>query len=135
MATADTSQLGSSIQSLLSAMASGNTQAAQEAIREFNLTYTNNVAQQYGQNFGVGQPAPAGAPTLAAGQETGQIGYLPGLSGTNVDQSLAAQNQYNSIAATNAGLTGTFTAPGQRRSTRLARGCSSARTRARHLRM
>ena len=108
-----TGQLGSSIQSLLSAMASGNAQAAQEAIRQFNLTYTNQVANEYGQNFGVGQPAPANIPNLAAQQAQGGIGYIPGQSGFNADQSLAAQNQYNSIAATNAGLTGVFAAPGQ----------------------
>ena len=78
MATADTTgQLGSSIQSLLSAMASGNSQAAQEAIRQFNLTYTDTVANTYGQNFGVGQPGPPGTPTLAAGQATGSTRLYP----------------------------------------------------------
>jgi len=110
---ADTSQLGNSIQGLLQAMASGNASAAQEAIRQFNLTYTNSVAEQYGQNFGVGQPAPANIPNLAAQTLQGGIGYIPGQSGFNADQSLAAQNQYNSIAAANAGLTGVFAAPGQ----------------------
>ena len=82
MATADTTgQLGNSIQSLLSAMASGNTQAAQEAIREFNLTYTNTVADTYGQNFGVGQPGPARTPTLAAGQATGRHRLHPRVVG------------------------------------------------------
>ena len=52
-------------------------------------------------------------PNLAAQTLQGGIGYIPGQSGFNADQSLAAQNQYNSIAATNAGLTGIFTAPSQ----------------------
>jgi len=106
---ADSSQLGNSIQALLSAMASGNAAATQEAIRQFNLTYTNQVADTYGQNFGVGQPAPAGAPTLAAGQAVGQVGYIPGQSGFNADQTLAAQNQYANLAAQQAGLTGVYT--------------------------
>jgi hypothetical protein len=105
-----TTQLGSSIQSLLSAMASGNAQAAQEAIRQFNLTYTNQVAEQYGQNFGVGQPAPPNVPNLAAQQAQGGIGYIPGQSGFNADQSLTAQNQYANLAAQQAGLTGVYNA-------------------------
>ena len=106
-------QLAAGLDSLFGAAGSGNTAKMQEAIREWNLTYTNSVAEQYGQNFGVGQPAPANIPNLAAQTAQGGIGYIPGISGFNADQSLAAQNQYNSIAATNAGLTGTFTAPSQ----------------------
>jgi hypothetical protein len=106
-------ELASAVQDLIGAMGSGNTAKAQEAIREFNLTYTNQTAEQYGQNFGVGQPAPANVPNLAAQQAQGGIGYIPGVSGFNADQSLAAQNQYASIAAAQAGLTGTYTAPVQ----------------------
>ena len=101
MATADTTgQLGSSIQSLLSAMASGNAQAAQEAIRQFNLTYTNTVADTYGQNFGVGQPGPANTPTLAAGQALqGGIGYIPGQSGFNASQTQSTSRRRISTTA------------------------------------
>jgi hypothetical protein len=105
--------LQAAVENITQAMSSGNAQKVQEAIREWNLTYTNQVATEYGQNFGVGQPAPANIPNLAAQTLQGGIGYIPGQSGFNADQSLAAQNQYNSIAATNAGLTGTFAAPSQ----------------------
>ena len=114
MATADTTgQLGSSIQSLLSAMASGNSQAAQEAIREFNLTYTNRSPTPTARISASASQRRRSSPNLAAAELQGGIGYIPGQSGFNADQSLAAQNQYNSIAATNAGLTGIFTAPSQ----------------------
>ena len=80
-------QLTQGLQQLLQAFSSGNTSQFQEALREFNLTYTNSVAEQYGQNFGVGQPAqPPGVPTLAAGQATGSIGYIPGFTGTDASQ-------------------------------------------------
>lgn len=69
----DTSQLGNSIQSLLSAIASGNAQSAQEAIRQFNLSFTNVVAGTYGQNYGLGVPAPPGQYTLPAGQAIGSF--------------------------------------------------------------
>jgi len=108
-----TTQLGSSIQSLLSAMASGNASAAQEAIRQFNLTYTNQVAEQYGQNFGVGQPAPANTPTLAAGQATGGIGYIPGFTGTNAGQTQSELSTQAATAQAGAGLTGWYAAPSQ----------------------
>ena len=108
-----TGQLGSSIQSLLSAMASGNASAAQEAIRQFNLTYTNTVADTYGQNFGVGQPAPAGAGTLAQGQATGGIGYIPGFSGLDASQSMANLSGQAATAQGAAGLTGFYAAPSQ----------------------
>jgi hypothetical protein len=108
-----TTQLGSSIQSLLSAMASGNASAAQEAIRQFNLTYTNQVAEQYGQNFGVGQPAPANTPTLAAGQATGSIGYIPGYTGTDASQTQSLLSTQAGTAQAAAGLTGFYAAPSQ----------------------
>jgi hypothetical protein len=108
-----TDDLGSAIQDLFSAIGSGNTQKVQEAIREWNLTYTNQVAETYGQNFGVGQPAPPGAPTLAAGQAAGQVGYIPGQSGFNTNQTLAGQNQYFNQGIATAGLTGVLTAPQQ----------------------
>jgi len=111
--TMTSDDLGSAIQDLFSAISSGNTQKVQEAIRQWNLTYTNQVAEQYGQNFGVGQPAPPGAPTLAAGQAVGQVGYIPGQSGFNADQTLAGQLQYANIANQQAGLTGVYTAPTQ----------------------
>jgi hypothetical protein len=113
MATPDTSQLGNSIQGLLQAMASGNASAAQEAIRQFNLTYTNQVADTYGQNFGVGQPAPAGAGTLAQGTATGSIGYIPGYSGLDASQSMANLSGQASTAQGAAGLTGFYQAPSQ----------------------
>jgi hypothetical protein len=109
----DTSQLGNSIQGLLQAMASGNAQAAQEAIRQFNLTYTNQVADTYGQNFGVGQPAPAGAGTLAQGTATGSIGYIPGYSGLDASQSMANLSGQAATAQGAAGLTGFYQAPSQ----------------------
>ena len=110
----DTSGLGNSIQSLLSAIASGNSQAAQEAIREFNLNFTNSTAQQYGYNAGIGQPAPAYAPTLAAQQASGAIGYIPGVTGTASDyQSLQQASDASSQAASAAGLTGFYSAPQQ----------------------
>jgi len=110
---ADTSQLGNSIQSLLQAIASGNTQAAQEAIRQFNLTYTNQVGELYGQNFGVGQPAPPGTPTLPAGQAVGSIGYIPGFTGTAASQTQSELAQQASTAQGAAGLTGMYVAPSQ----------------------
>jgi hypothetical protein len=113
MATPDTSQLGNSIQGLLQAMASGNAAAAQEAIRQFNLTYTNQVADTYGQNFGVGQPAPAGAGTLAQGTATGGIGYIPGFSGLDASQSQSLLSTQAGTAQAAAGLTGFYAAPAQ----------------------
>jgi hypothetical protein len=105
--------LGDSIQKLLSAMASGNAASAQEAIRQFNLTYTNQVGELYGQNFGVGQPAPPGVPTLPAGQAVGSIGYIPGFTGTAASQTQSELAQQASTAQGAAGLTGFYTAPSQ----------------------
>ena len=106
-------QLASAVQDLIGAMGSGNTSKAQEAIREFNLNYTNTVADTYGQNFGVGQPAPAGAGTLAQGQATGGIGYIPGFSGLDASQSMANLSGQAATAQGAAGLTGFYAAPSQ----------------------
>ena len=84
-----TTQLGSSIQSLLSAMASGNASAAQEAIRQFNLTYTNQVAEQYGQNFGVGQPGPPARRRWPRAGDGGRRLHPRLTSGTQASQSMA----------------------------------------------
>jgi len=107
------SQLGGAIQSLLQSFASGNTAAAQEAIRQFNLTYANQVGELYGQNFGPGQPAPPGVPTLPAGQAVGSIGYIPGFTGTAASQTQSELAQQASTAQGAAGLTGFYAPPSQ----------------------
>jgi hypothetical protein len=106
-------QLSSGLQKLFGAIASGNTQSIQEAIREFNLGYANDVAQLYGQNWGPGQPAPIGAATLAAGSQFGSIGYIPGYTGSDAGQIMSQVAQNNSIAQNAAGLTGWYAAPVQ----------------------
>jgi hypothetical protein len=112
-ATNDSAQLSSGLQKLFGAIASGNTQQAQEAIREYNLTYANDVANLYGQNFGPGNPAPIGAATLAAGQQFGSIGYIPGFTGSDAGQNMSQIAQNNSIAQNAAGLTGWYAQPVQ----------------------
>jgi len=106
-------QLAAFINQLSSATASGNTQQIQEAIREFNLTYANSVAQLYGQNFGPGNPAPIGAATLASGQATGGIGYIPGYTGSNASQTQSLLEGQAQTAQNAAGLTGFYAAPSQ----------------------
>jgi len=106
-------QLEQAVQQFTSAVGKGNTAAAQELIRQWNLTYTNSVAEQYGQNFGVGQPAPPGAGTLAQGTATGGIGYIPGFSGLDASQSMANLSGQASTQQGAAGLTGFYTAPSQ----------------------
>ena len=106
-------QLKQAVQQFASAVGQGNTAAAQELIRQWNLTYTNSVAEQYGQNFGVGQPAPAGAGTLAQGQATGSIGYIPGYSGLDASQSQSLLSTQAGTAQAAAGLTGFYAAPSQ----------------------
>jgi hypothetical protein len=106
-------QLAAFINQLSSATASGNVQQIQEAIREFNLTYANSVAQLYGQNFGPGQPAPIGAATLAQGQATGGIGYIPGYTGSNASQTQSMLEGQAQTAQNAAGLTGFYAAPSQ----------------------
>ena len=106
-------QLEQAVQQFTSAVGKGNTAAAQELIRQWNLTYTNTVADTYGQNFGVGQPAPAGAGTLAQGTATGGIGYIPGFSGLDASQSMANLSGQASTQQGAAGLTGFYTAPSQ----------------------
>src|SRR5215471_8339010 len=112
---ADTSntKLSNFIDQLAGATASGNTQQIQEAIREFNLNYANSVAQLYTQNWGPGNPAPIGATTLAGGQATGNIGYIPGFTGTDVSQTLNQIQGAASTAQNAAGLTGWYAAPSQ----------------------
>jgi hypothetical protein len=109
----DNPQLSAFIDQLASATASGNTQQVQEAIREFNLKYANDTAQLYGQNFGPGNPAPIGASTLAAGEATGGIGYIPGYTGANVGQTANQLAGQASTAQNAAGLTGFYAAPSQ----------------------
>lgn len=84
-----------------------------ELQREFNLNYTNNVAQLYGYNNGLGQPASPYAPTESVQNAQGAVGYIPGQTGYNVDQTLAALNQYANLAAQQSGITGAYTSPGQ----------------------
>src|SRR5215467_4268711 len=110
---ADNPQLAAFIDQLSGAVASGNMQNVQEAIREYNLSYANNVAQLYGQNWGPGNPAPIGASTLAAGQQFGSIGYIPGYSGPDVGQTLSQVAQNQSLAQNAAGMTGFYAAPVQ----------------------
>jgi hypothetical protein len=106
-------QLAAFINQLAGATASGNIQQIQEAIREFNLKYANDVAGLYGQNFGPGNPAPIGAATLASGQATGGIGYIPGYTGTNASQTQSLLEGQAGTAQAAAGLTGFYSAPSQ----------------------
>lgn len=113
MATPSSSDLASFIDQFSGAVASGNTAQIQEAIREFNLTYANSVAQLYGSNYGPGNPAPIGASTLAAGAQYGSMGYIPGYTATGSDagQTMGQIAQNSSIAQANAGLTGYYAQP------------------------
>jgi hypothetical protein len=105
--------LQAAVENITQAMSSGNAQKVQEAIREWNLTYTNQVATEYGQNFGVGQPAPANIPNLAASQATGSIGYIPGFTGTDASQTMANLAGMATTAQGAAGLTGFYAPPSQ----------------------
>ena len=71
------------------------------------------VADTYGQNFGVGQPGPANTPTLAAGQATGALGYIPGFTGTDASQTQSNIAGQATTAQGAAGLTGFYAAPSQ----------------------
>lgn len=113
MATTTGGTLGTSLDQLAAALSSGDQAKAQEAIREYNLTYANNVAQLYGQNFGPGQPAPIGAATLPAGQATGSIGYIPGYTGVDAGQTQSLLSTQAGTAQGAAGLTGYYAAPAQ----------------------
>ena len=106
-------QLKTAVQQFTSALATGNTTAAQEAIRDFNLNYADTQAGTYGQNFGLGQVAPTTASTLAAGQATGGIGYIPGFSGLDVGQTQSQLSTAAGTAQAAAGLTGFYAAPSQ----------------------
>jgi hypothetical protein len=109
----DNAQLSAAINSANQAMASGNLAQFQEAIREYNLTYANSVAQLYGNNYGPGNPAPQNASTLAAGQAVGSVGYIPGASGLTAGQTSAELSGLQSSASNAAGLTGVYANPKQ----------------------
>jgi hypothetical protein len=90
-------QLASGINSLLGAIASGNKQAFDEAVRQFNATFGldtdkfNEAIRQFNQNYLISQA---------------------GLTGTyNGQQTQQAQLQAANIAAQQAGLTGYYVAP------------------------
>ena len=104
---------GGALDDLATALRSGDMAKVQEAIREFNLNYANSVAQLYGQNFGPGNPAPIGAATLASGQATGAVGYIPGFSGGNYGQTSSELATQAGTAQSAAGLTGWYAAPSQ----------------------
>ena len=117
MAEITSKQLQDAIDAFQSASSEGNLAKFQEAVREFNLKYANDVAGLYGQNYGPGQPAPIGAATLASGEATGSIGYIPGFSGLNAGQTQSELAQQASTAQGAAGLTGFYAAPSQSRFT------------------
>src|SRR5215467_14198390 len=108
-----TQRIGQALDQLAGALQAGDMAKFQELVREFNLNYANSVAQLYGQNWGPGQPAPIGAATLASGQATGSLGYIPGYSGINSGQTQAELAQQASTAQNAAGLTGYYAAPMQ----------------------
>jgi hypothetical protein len=108
---ADASALGGSIDDLMAAVSSGNVAAAQEAIRQFNLNFTNQVASAYGYNTGVGTPAAPYAPTLPSQQATGGIGFIPNVTGYTSQPSLQEQGQQSDQSMQAAGLTGVYGAP------------------------
>lgn len=110
---ASTEDIGRSLDELAAALQSGNMQAFQEKVREFNLNYANQVGELYGQNFGPGNPAPIGASTLTAGGMTGAIGYIPGFTGPTTGQTQGLLAQQASTAQNAAGLTGFYNAPAQ----------------------
>jgi len=56
---------------------------------------------------------PPGTPTLAAGQATGGIGYIPGYTGTDAGQTMAQLSGAQGMASNAAGLTGFYQAPSQ----------------------
>jgi len=93
-ASASSSQLSSGINSLLGAIASGNKQAFDEAVRQFNLTFGldqskfNESVRQFNENEAISQ---AGLTGTYQGQQTQQ-----------------AQLQAANIANQAAGLTGTY---------------------------
>jgi hypothetical protein len=107
------SQLAQQLQMFQQALQFQQQQAAQ--------TLAQNYSTQFGQapggnwmTWGAGGPTqpPTGTPTLTQGQAVGSVGYIPGQTGFNSDQTLAALNQYANLAAQQAGLTGAYTAPG-----------------------
>jgi hypothetical protein len=92
-------QLASGINSLLGAIASGNKQAFDEAVRQFNATFGldkdkfNEAIRQFNQNYLISE---AGVTGTYQGQQTQQ-----------------AQLQAANIAAQQAGMTGYYQAPVQ----------------------
>lgn len=95
--TATSAQLATGIQSLLGAAASGNKDAINEAIREFNSTFGldqskfNDDVRRFNENLQISQAGLTGAYQGAPTQ--------------------AGQLQAQNIAAQNAGLTGYYVAP------------------------
>jgi hypothetical protein len=110
---ATASQLGSALDSLWGASASGSMQQFLESIRQFNLNFGNTMAGTYGQNWGPGVLAPQTASSLAAQQAGGMIGYIPGFSGLTTGQTQGELAQQASTAQGAAGLTGWYAAPSQ----------------------
>jgi len=95
-------QLANGINSLLGAIASGNKQAFDEAVRQFNMTFGldqdkfNESIRQFNQNFGVTQAGVTG-------------GY--GVSGYPLTGTMQSQAQLANLAAQQAGLTGYYSQP------------------------
>jgi len=56
---------------------------------------------------------PMGTPTLASGQATGAIGYIPGFTGVNAGQTMGELSGAQGMAQNAAGLTGWYAAPRQ----------------------
>jgi hypothetical protein len=106
--SAASAQLASGVNSLLGAIASGNKQAFDEAVRQFNATFGLDQSKfqesirQFNESLGITQ---AGLTGTYQGQQTQQA-------------ALQAQN----IAAQNAGLTGYYQAPGTAGGTAAAPG-------------
>jgi len=110
---ATSADLGSALDSLWGASASGSMQQFLETVREFNLNFGNTMAGTYGQNFGAGVLAPQTASSLPAQQAGGMIGYIPGFSGLTTGQTQSNLAQQASTAQGAAGLTGFYAAPAQ----------------------
>jgi hypothetical protein len=110
--TGNSQQLASGINSLLGAIASGNKQAFDEAVRQFNESFGldkdkfDESVRQFNQNYLISQSGVTGtyqgAPTMQAqAQNAGLYGFVPTLNAQGVPvgpngqplQTLAAQNQ------------------------------------------
>lgn len=108
---------GGGLDAILQALQAGDQRAFDEAVRTFNANFGLNVdrfhedIRQYNQNFGLNQAAITGAyqgaPTLPAlTSYATQFGTWG--APTTGQQTLAAQQQAETIAQTRAGLTGQF---------------------------